>query len=152
MWRFRCSCRRSFLNSLMTRSTIIYLFRLSIFFFPILMPGSCCILRMVATHYQTDWGHGQPMSHLCQATSERKEPLMPLSFPDTPWTRLGTDLFELDRKTYQVVIDYTSRWFEVRLLHSVTASGDFSLFLVRFFGNFFFNLRYCGFPRLCGLR
>ena len=39
------------------------------------------------------------------------------------WTRLGTDLFELDRKTYLVVVDYTSRWFEVRQLHSVTASA-----------------------------
>lgn len=62
--------------------------------------------------------------HTCaKLRPERKEPLMPLSFPDTPWTRLGTDLFELDRKTYLVVVDYTSRWFEVRQLHSVTASA-----------------------------
>ena len=47
---------------------------------------------------------------------------MPLSFPDTPWTCLGTDLFELDRKTYLVVVDYIRQWFEVRQLHSVTAS------------------------------
>ena len=33
--------------------------------------------------------------HTCaKLRPERKEPLMPLSFPDTPWTRLGTDLFE----------------------------------------------------------
>ncbi|XP_015747739.1 PREDICTED: uncharacterized protein K02A2.6-like [Acropora digitifera] len=62
--------------------------------------------------------------HTCaKLPPERKEPLMPLSFPDTPWTCLGTDLFELDRKTYLVVVDYTSRWFEVRQLHSVTASA-----------------------------
>ena len=62
--------------------------------------------------------------HTCaKVRPERKEPLMPLSFPDTPWTRLGTDLFELDRKTYLVVVDYSSRWFEVRQLHSVTASA-----------------------------
>ena len=36
----------------------------------------------------------------------------------------------------------------------VRLRGDagFALFLEQFFGNFFFNLRYCGFPRLCGLR
>ena len=62
--------------------------------------------------------------HTCaKLRPERKEPLMPLSFPYTPWTRLGTDLFEPDRKTYLVVVDYTSRWFEVRQLHSVTASA-----------------------------
>ena len=38
---------------------------------------------------------------------------------DSPWY----DLFELDRKTYLAVVDYTSRWFEVRQLHSVTASA-----------------------------
>ena len=62
--------------------------------------------------------------HICvKLRPERRESLMPLSFPDTPWTRLGTDLFELDRKTYLAVVDYTSQWFEVRQLHSVTASA-----------------------------
>ena len=64
--------------------------------------------------------------HTCgKLRPKRKKPLMPLSFPDTPWSRLGTDLFELDMKTYLVVVDYTSRWFEVRQLHSVTASTSY---------------------------
>lgn len=54
---------------------------------------------------------------------ERKEPLIALSYPSIPWTRLGTDLFELDKKTYIVVVDYTSRWFEVKQLNTVTSSA-----------------------------
>ena len=61
--------------------------------------------------------------HTCaKLCPERREPLMPLSFPDTPWTCLATDLFDHDRKTYLVVVDYTSRWFKVRQLHSFTAT------------------------------
>ena len=38
--------------------------------------------------------------HTCaKLHPKRKEPLLALSFPDTPWTCLGTNLFKLDRKT-----------------------------------------------------
>ena len=69
----------------------------------------------------------EAMANRCHTCAKlrpaRKEPLMPLSFPNTPWIRLGTDLFELNRKKHLVVVDYTSRWFKVRQLHSVTASA-----------------------------
>ena len=33
---------------------------------------------------------------------------MVLSFPGSrPWIRVGTDLFEIERKTYRIVADYT---------------------------------------------
>ena len=42
---------------------------------------------------------------------ERKESLMALSFPHIrPWSRVGSDLFELHQKAYLTVVDYTSRW------------------------------------------
>ena len=51
-----------------------------------------------------------------------REPLMPYSFPDeAPWTRVGTDLFELKGQTYVVVVDYTSRWFEIRELRQTSS-------------------------------
>ena len=51
----------------------------------------------------------------------QKEPLIPLSFPNAPWDRLGTDLFELDKKNYVVIVDYASRWFEIKqLLHTTS--------------------------------
>ncbi|XP_031568582.1 uncharacterized protein K02A2.6-like [Actinia tenebrosa] len=62
--------------------------------------------------------------HICsRLRPERKEPLIPLSYPSMPWTRLGKDLFEIDKKMYIVVVDYNSRWFEVKQLHTVTASA-----------------------------
>ncbi|XP_048582128.1 uncharacterized protein K02A2.6-like [Nematostella vectensis] len=62
--------------------------------------------------------------HICaKLRPETREPLMALSFPEKPWTRLGTDLFELDRKTYIIVVDYTSRWFEVKELRSISSSA-----------------------------
>ena len=55
---------------------------------------------------------------------EPKEPLMAMSFPaKQPWSRIGTDLFELEGKSYVIAVDYTSRWFEFRELKS-TSSGS----------------------------
>jgi transposase InsO family protein len=52
---------------------------------------------------------------------ERKEPLLPSSFPERPWSRLGMDLFELKGKTFLVVVDYYSRWVELRHLKKLTS-------------------------------
>lgn len=50
------------------------------------------------------------------------EPLLPSSLPDRPWERLATDLFELNGKTYLAIVDYYSRWLEVKLLNKTTSS------------------------------
>ena len=51
-----------------------------------------------------------------------REPLMPLSFPgERPWSRVGTDLFEIDGKHFVIAVDYTSRWFEIRNLQTTSA-------------------------------
>jgi transposase InsO family protein len=47
---------------------------------------------------------------------ETKQPLMPSSLPDRPWERLGTDLFHFNGKNYLIVIDYYSRWVEIKRL------------------------------------
>ena len=55
--------------------------------------------------------------------SEVREPLMPSSVPERPWERVAMDLFELKGKPYIVVVDYLSRWAEVRQLQAETASA-----------------------------
>jgi len=51
-----------------------------------------------------------------------REPLIPYAFPDeAPWTRVGSDLFELKSRHYVVVVDYTSRWFEIKELDKTTS-------------------------------
>ena len=53
----------------------------------------------------------------------QKEPLLPSSFPERQWARLGMDLFELHGKTFLVVADYYSRWPELRRLNNQTSSN-----------------------------
>lgn len=56
--------------------------------------------------------------------SERKEPLIPLSTPDGgPWDRVGTDLFEFEKKHYMVIVDYTSRWIDFKELQSTSSQA-----------------------------
>ena len=63
------------------------------------------------------------LCHICALhRPERKEPLLPSSFPSYAWERIGTDLFELDKKTYIVVVDYYSRWIEIRRLLQTTSA------------------------------
>ena len=44
---------------------------------------------------------------------ERREPLL--------WSRLAMDLFELKGKTYLIIVDYFSRWTELRLLEKLNS-------------------------------
>lgn len=50
-----------------------------------------------------------------------------LSFPSRPWERLAADLFELAGKVYLIVVDYYSRWFEIRRLNDQSSSRVISV-------------------------
>jgi transposase InsO family protein len=50
------------------------------------------------------------------------EPLMPSTLPDRPWERVGSDLFVFKKQHYLLVVDYYSRWIEIRKLSSLTPS------------------------------
>ena len=52
---------------------------------------------------------------------ERRDPLLPCSFSDRPWSRLAMDLFELKGKTYLIIADYFSRWIELQLLEKLNS-------------------------------
>ena len=59
----------------------------------------------------------QKCQECVKASIERKEPLIISPLPDWPWKTIGTDLFELDKKRYILVVDYFSRYPEVIRLH-----------------------------------
>ena len=60
----------------------------------------------------------------CQQHRNRQtaEPLMQHDVPDQPWYKVGTDLFNLLGKTYLMVVDYHSKYFEISTLADTTAS------------------------------
>ena len=51
----------------------------------------------------------------------QKEPLIPHSIPDRPWSKVGVHLFELQQKQYLVIVDYYSGFVELDLLIHTTA-------------------------------
>ena len=52
--------------------------------------------------------------------SERKEPLIPTEFPSNAWQKVGSDIFEHASRTYALVVDYYSRWIEIREMKGYT--------------------------------
>ena len=50
------------------------------------------------------------------------EPLLKREIPDQPWVKIGTDLFSFDSKDYVIVVDYTSKLFEISCLPNTEAS------------------------------
>ena len=56
-----------------------------------------------------------------KCVQQRSEPLIPSNFPETPWQRVGTDLFEMKGHSYLLIVDYYSRYIEVARLNQTTA-------------------------------
>ena len=53
----------------------------------------------------------------------KPEPLLPTPFPERPWQKCATDMFHFKGKNYVLVVDYYSRYIEVKRL-SETSSAD----------------------------
>ena len=51
------------------------------------------------------------------------EPLMSSSFPSRPWERLAMDSFELYGIVYIIVIDYYSRWIDIKRLDNMSSES-----------------------------
>ena len=59
----------------------------------------------------------------CQFQQTKYEPLIPSELPASPWQKVGTDLFEWDKATYLLVVDYYSRFIEIAKLSKTTSQG-----------------------------
>lgn len=90
------------------------------------------IVKCKARACQSVWwpGLGQQINKMVlkcrtclQERRSHSEPLMSSDWPERPWEKLGADLFELEGKTYLLVVDYLSRYVEIALL-SHTRSTD----------------------------
>jgi transposase InsO family protein len=56
-----------------------------------------------------------------KASNTPVEPLMPSTLPDRPWERVAADLFEFEKQHYILLVDYYSRWIEVKELRSLSS-------------------------------
>ena len=56
-----------------------------------------------------------------QHRSQAVLPLIPSTFPERPWKKVGTDLFEWKSSTYLLVVDYYSRFIETAKLTTATS-------------------------------
>ena len=62
----------------------------------------------------------------CKVQLQRAEPLRPTALPSLPFQQVGTDLFEWEKKTYLLVVDYYSRFIEIALLNRTSAADVIS--------------------------
>ena len=58
-----------------------------------------------------------------QHRTQHPEPLIPTSFPEYPWQRVATDLFEWKKTSYLLLIDYYSRYIEISSLSSTMSKA-----------------------------
>ena len=54
---------------------------------------------------------------------QNPEPLKQTPFPEYPWQRVATDLFEWKKTTYILIVDYYSRYIELASLRSTNSYG-----------------------------
>ena len=58
----------------------------------------------------------------CKERCQPAEPLITSELPELPFQKIGTDLFEWEKRTYLLVVDYYSRYIEIALLKRATSS------------------------------
>ena len=56
-----------------------------------------------------------------KAQKQRAQPLITSSFPELPWQKVATDLFEWKHQNYLLIVDYFSRYIEIALLKGTSA-------------------------------
>ena len=44
--------------------------------------------------------------------------MVPHEIPNRPWSKVGADLFELNKENYLIVVDYYSNFFQVAKLNN----------------------------------
>ena len=63
----------------------------------------------------------------CKHRKNHAEPMIPTPLPERPWQKVATDLFDHNGKTYIIVVDYNSRFFEIAPLKSTTTENAINL-------------------------
>ncbi|GFS06424.1 Pol polyprotein [Elysia marginata] len=87
----------------------------------------CCALTKTSVWWPNISSHIENMVRKCSVCAKlrpvAKEPLLPSSFPEHHWSRVAMDLFDLHGKTYLLLVDYHSRWPEIRIRDHLTSAA-----------------------------
>ena len=59
----------------------------------------------------------------CKHKRQNTEPLKPTPFPEYPWQKVATVLFEWKKTTYVLAVDYYSQYIEVCSLSSTSSAS-----------------------------
>ena len=84
------------------------------------------------------WGYGRStadgakLCRMCRAARSKRELLIPTPLPAYPWQVVGTDLFELNREQYLLVVYYFSRYPEFVKLASTTSANVIAILKAMF--------------------
>ena len=54
--------------------------------------------------------------------TQREQPLRPVELPGRPWEKVAIDIFHYKRNEYLVIIEYYSRWIEIKQLTRLTSA------------------------------
>jgi transposase InsO family protein len=58
-----------------------------------------------------------------ETRSDKAEPMMCLEFPNRSWEKVASDLFEHNKQSYLLVVDYYSRYNEIARLYSTSSNA-----------------------------
>ena len=62
-------------------------------------------------------------SKCAESRSDKAEPIMYSEFPNRPWEKVASDLFEHNKHSYLLVVDYYSRYIEIARLYSTSSNA-----------------------------
>ncbi|KAJ0172603.1 hypothetical protein K1T71_011742 [Dendrolimus kikuchii] len=55
-----------------------------------------------------------------------REPLIPIEIPELPWNKVGSDIFEVNKKYFLIIVDYYSNYVEVCKLLNISSNSVIS--------------------------
>ena len=59
--------------------------------------------------------------------NQLKQFIATCEIPNRPWSKVGSDIFELNKEHYLVLVDYYSDWIEFDFMKNQTASETINL-------------------------
>ena len=60
----------------------------------------------------------------CMNQARKTEPMIPSTFPELTWQKIGIDVFEWQKLVYLIIMNYYSRFIKIAKLDRTTAEAE----------------------------